>query len=206
MEQRNIQQWEPADITIHIRDKGVVLREKSLVAYETSTGKIVAVGTEAEALKGRSSGGICVSSPLRRGMIADYPEAVCIFTELFRRALGKKRFLKPFITVIVPERITNVEKKALEDAMLQSGAGNVRFFTMPMEQYLRDVVEQQPDLYQKYKVTIGISKDEPERYVKEALGQILSYAAQEGITEESVQKLLESVRASDAGAGRTHNC
>lgn len=206
MEQRNIQQWEPADIIIHIRDKGVVLREKSLVAYEASTGKIVAVGTEAEALKGRSSGGICVSSPLRRGMIADYPEAVCIFTELLRRALGKKRFLKPFITVIVPEGITSVEKKALEDAMLQSGAGNVRFFTMPMEQYLRDVVEQQPDLYQKYKVTIGISKDEPERYVKEALGQILSYAAQEGIPAESVQKLLESARASGAGAGRTHDC
>ena len=190
MEQMDIQQWEPADITIHVRDRGVVLREKSLVAFEASTGKILAVGTEAEAMKGRSSGEICVSSPLRRGIIADYSEAACMFTELLRRVLGKKLLLKPFIAAVVPRGITIVEKKAMEDALFQAGARNVRIFTMPMEQYLREVKEKQPDLYRKYKVTIGISKDEPERYVKEALGQILQYAGQEGISADRVQELL----------------
>ena len=55
---------------------------------------------------------------------------------------------------------------------------------------MREVKEKQPDLYRKYKVTIGISKDEPERYVKEALGQILQYAGQEGISADRVQELL----------------
>lgn len=190
----DVKQWEPADITIHIQGRGVVLKEKSLIAVESLSGKVVAVGTEAEALKDQSPGEIRVMSPLRQGIIADYPEAEYMFAELLRRALGKKPLLKPFIAVRVPKGITIVEKKALEDAMFQSGARNVLLFEMPMEQYLREIAEKYPDVSRKYKITIEITKEEPERYVKEALLQVLSYAGQEGIPADRVLELLEDAR------------
>ena len=60
--------YEPADIEVYIKNKGLVLRERSLIAYQHSDGKILAVGTEAE----QKRDGVVVVSPLRRGMIADY--------------------------------------------------------------------------------------------------------------------------------------
>ncbi|MDE6052289.1 MAG: rod shape-determining protein, partial [Lachnospiraceae bacterium] len=64
--------YEPADIEIHLKDKGMVLKEKSLVAFTKSDGKILAIGKEAEEISRKNIEDVQVISPLRRGMIADY--------------------------------------------------------------------------------------------------------------------------------------
>ena len=71
--------YEPADIIIYIRDKGIVLQEKSLVAYEEGSGKIIAVGNEAEGLA-EAEKHILVRSPLRRGIVADYFAAAAMLS------------------------------------------------------------------------------------------------------------------------------
>lgn len=71
-----INSYEPADIEIYLKEKGMVFKEKSLIAFTRSDGKILAVGKEAEEMAGKEIKGIQVISPLRQGMIADYAAAV----------------------------------------------------------------------------------------------------------------------------------
>ena len=82
--------YEPADIAIYIQDKGMVLKEKSLVAFDAVNSKIIAFGTEAEYIAKGNAENILVASPLRQGMIVDYPVAVSLFTHLLYKALGEK--------------------------------------------------------------------------------------------------------------------
>lgn len=196
-EERNQMKWEPADIVIHIQGKGIVLREKSLVAFEITTGKVLAVGTEAEALADKESENICVMSPLRQGMVADYTVAERMFAYMMAKARGKRFAIrKPAISVCVPQGITEIEKKALSDALIQAGAKEMIFYVMPMEQFFRES-EQFPDINKKYKITIGITKEEPERYVSEELNSILQYAAREGISRDRVAELLQAASGSE---------
>ena len=74
--------YEPADIAIYIQDKGMVLKEKSLVAFDAVNSKIIAFGTEAEYIAKGNAENILVASPLRQGMIVDY--------HLLYKALGEK--------------------------------------------------------------------------------------------------------------------
>ncbi len=187
----NAEFFEPADIVIHVREKGIVVREKSLVAFDAATGKILAVGTEAEALTGRESDQIRVLSPFRQGVIADYTVAELMFIYLMAKTTGKRPFLRPGVAVCVPKGITGVEKKALEDAILQAGAKEVVISELPMDRFLQEEAERFPDVYRKCRITIGITKEEPERYVEEALDGVLRYAAQEGISTERVLELLQ---------------
>lgn len=187
----NAEFFEPADIVIHVREKGIVVREKSLVAFDAATGKILAVGTEAEGLTGRESDQIRVMSPLRQGVIADYTVAELMFIYLMAKTTGKRSFLRPGVAVCVPKGITGVEKKALEDAILQAGAKEVVTSELPMDRFLQEEAEQFPDVYRKCRITIGITKEEPERYVEETLDGVLRYAAQEGISTERVLELLQ---------------
>ena len=75
--------YEPADIVIYLQDKGIVLKEKSLLAYEKESGKILAVGTEVEKLTERMSEDIVIGSPLRQGMVVDYIVAEKMFAIIF---------------------------------------------------------------------------------------------------------------------------
>lgn len=187
----NTAAWEPADIIIHIQGRGMVLREKSLVAWEYESGRILAIGTEAERMFEKGEQDIRVTSPLRQGRIEDYTVAVQLFTCLLRKALGKRLLRKPGVAVCVPRGITPVEKKAMEDALIQSGAKEVVISEIPMDRFLRDEAEKFPDIYRKCRITIGITKEEPERYIAEALDDILQYAAQEGIRADRVMELLK---------------
>lgn len=193
--------FEPADIVIYIRGKGMVVKEKSLVAYNVTSQKILALGTEAECLTGRAAENIRVVSPLRQGMIADYSVAVKLFTYLLQKAIGKKTLLKPAIAVCVPEVMTEVEKKAFEDAMYQSGAKDVMLIPLPVEEFVAAGETQGALLreYLKYKTIVGITKDDPERYVTEELGQVLGYAGRNGISAERVGALMRRVSGEMAG-------
>lgn len=185
--------YEPADIIIHVPGKGIVLKEKSLIAIQKADNKVVAVGTEVEHIAERDLGDIEVISPLRQGMIADYPAAEVMFSMLLMKALGKKRkirILKPAVVVCMPKGITSVEEMAVKDAFLQT-ASDVVIADVPAEDFIRELCEKSPKLYQKYKVIIDIAKDDPERYVEERLRDIMAYAAREQISSEKMCALLQ---------------
>lgn len=181
---------EPADISIYIQGRGLVLKEKSLVAVDAAKEKILAIGAEAEQMAETSPENILILSPLRQGRIVDYLVAVKLFTHLLQKAWGKKPLLRPPVAICVPKGISEVEKRAAEDAIYQAGAKEVLISDIPVEEFVREFPEKMPKLSKKFTTIVGISKEEPERYVREQLACVLCYAKQEGISAGRVEELL----------------
>ena len=109
-----------ASILVYIRGRGVVLKEPSFVAYDRDTNKIKAIGEDARLMLGRTPGNIMAVRPLRQGVISDYKVTEQMMKYFIQKALGRKAFRKPRIAVCVPSGVTEVEKKAVEDATLQA--------------------------------------------------------------------------------------
>lgn len=189
--------YEPADIVIYIYGKGVVAKEKSVVAYQKSDGKIVAYGTAAYGMAGNRGEDIVVASPLRRGAVADFPVAMAFFSHLLIKVLGKKPILKPAVAVCASQGITLVEKKALEEALTGAGAGKVFITDAPAEEFMKEFPDKLSKEFRKIGIVIGIVKDEPERYIKEGLEGILEYAGQEHVSRDRVYELLRSMEESN---------
>lgn len=121
-----------ASILVYVRGKGVVLREPSVVAYDKESGKILAIGEEARDMLGRTPGNIAAVRPLRQGVISDYTVTEKMIRYFIRKALGRRLIRKPFISVCVPSGITEVEKKAVQDATVQAGARDVNIIEEPL--------------------------------------------------------------------------
>lgn len=181
---------EPADILVYIQGKGIVLKEKSLAAVDTTCNKFIAFGNEAAHMAEDLPGTVEIISPLRRGMISDFFTAEQLFAHLMLKALGKKPLRKPAVAVCVPKGINMVEKKAVEDALYMAGAREVLIADWPVEQLVQHIRESSDKNMKKFKIIIGITKDEPEKYIKEELSEILQYAQQEGIPAQKVEELL----------------
>ena len=114
-----------ASVLVYIKGKGVVLKEPSVVAFDRDTNKIKAIGEEARLMLGRTPGNIVAVRPLRQGVISDYTVTEKMLKYFIQKAVGKQRFRKPRISVCVPSGVTEVEKKAVEDATYQAGAREV---------------------------------------------------------------------------------
>ncbi len=121
-----------ASILVYIRGKGVVLKEPSVVAFDRDTNKIRAIGEDARLMLGRTPGNITAVRPLRQGVISDYTVTEKMMKYFIQKALGKKTFRKPRIAVCVPSGVTEVEKKAVEDATYQAGAREVSVIEEPI--------------------------------------------------------------------------
>ena len=121
-----------ASILVYIRGKGVVLKEPSVVAFDRDTNKIKAIGEEARLMLGRTPGNIVAVRPLRQGVISDYTVTEKMLKFFIQKAVGKKTFRKPKIAVCVPSGVTEVEKKAVEDATFQAGAREVFIIEEPI--------------------------------------------------------------------------
>lgn len=121
-----------ASILVYIRGKGVVLKEPSVVAFDRDTNKIKAIGEDARLMLGRTPGNIVAVRPLRQGVISDYQVTEKMMKYFIQKALGKKTFRKPRIAVCVPSGVTEVEKKAVEDATYQAGAREVSIIEEPI--------------------------------------------------------------------------
>ena len=91
-----------ASILVYIKGKGVVLKEPSVVAFDRDTNKIKAIGEEARLMLGRTPGNIVAVRPLRQGVISDYTVTEKMIKYFIQKALGKKSFRKPRISVCVP--------------------------------------------------------------------------------------------------------
>ena len=121
-----------ASILVYIKGKGVVLKEPSVVAFDRDTNKIKAIGEEARLMLGRTPGNIVAVRPLRQGVISDFTVTEKMLGHFIRKAVGKKTFRKPKIAVCVPSGVTEVEKKAVEDATYQAGAREVFIIEEPI--------------------------------------------------------------------------
>ena len=121
-----------ANTLVYVRGRGVVLNEPSVVALNTTTGGILAVGTEAKRMIGRTPAGITAIRPLRDGVIADFETTERMLRYFIQKVHKRRHFAKPRIVVCVPSGITGVEQRAVKDAGYQAGARKVYIIEEPM--------------------------------------------------------------------------
>ena len=121
-----------ASILVYVKGKGVVLKEPSDVAFDRDTNRIKAIGEEARLMLGRTPGNIVAVRPLRQGVISDYTVTEKMLKYFIQKAVGKQRFRKPLISICVPSQVTEVERKAVEDAAFQAGARDVKIIEEPI--------------------------------------------------------------------------
>lgn len=121
-----------ASILVYVKGKGVVLKEPSVVAFDRDTNRIKAIGEEARLMLGRTPGNIVAVRPLRQGVISDYTVTEKMLKYFIQKAVGKQRFRKPLISICVPSQVTEVERKAVEDAAFQAGARDVKTIEEPI--------------------------------------------------------------------------
>ena len=121
-----------ASILVYVKGKGVVLKEPSVVAFDRDTNRIKAIGEEARLMLGRTPGNIVAVRPLHQGVISDYTVTEKMLKYFIQKAVGKQRFRKPLISICVPSQVTEVERKAVEDAAFQAGARDVKIIEEPI--------------------------------------------------------------------------
>ena len=121
-----------ASVIVYIKGQGIVLQEPSVVAIDKSTDSILAVGEEARRMIGRTPGNIIAIRPLREGVISDYDVTEKMLKYFIKRATRNTMFLKPRISVCVPSSVTEVERRAVEDATRQAGARQVYVIEEPI--------------------------------------------------------------------------
>ena len=124
-----------ANVLVYVDGKGIVLEEPSVVAIEKNTNTVLAVGNEARKMIGRTPANITVVRPLKDGVISDYEvteKMLKYFTERVVEKKGFGRLVMPRIMVCVPTGITEVEKRAVEDATREAGAREVYVIEEPI--------------------------------------------------------------------------
>jgi len=121
-----------ASILVYVKGKGVVLKEPSVVAFDRDSNKIKAIGEEARLMIGRTPGNIVAVRPLRQGVISDYTVTEKMMKYFLQKALGKKSYRKPLVSVCVPSGVTEVERRAVEDAGFAAGARDVKIIEEPI--------------------------------------------------------------------------
>ena len=124
-----------ASVLVYVKGKGIVLQEPSVVAIDTSTNKVLAVGEEAQKMLGRTPGNIVAIRPLKDGVISDYDvteKMLKHFIEKVTGGVGLFKFFKPQIIVCVPSGVTEVEKRAVIDATMEAGAREVYLIEEPI--------------------------------------------------------------------------
>src|SRR4026209_1161714 len=116
---------------VYVRGRGIVLSEPSVVAIDSRTGEVHAVGIEAKRMLGRTPGTIQAIRPLKDGVIADFD----VTEEMLRQFIQKvhqNRFAHPRVVVCVPSGVTGVEKRAVEEATVSAGARQASLIEGPM--------------------------------------------------------------------------
>lgn len=121
-----------ANILVYLVGSGVVLNEPTVVALRVDDNKVVAVGSEAKDMLGRTPGNIVATRPLKDGVIADYVITQSMLSYFIDKVAGRSRFLKPEVMVCIPSGVTQVEKRAVLDATAAAGAANVYLIEEPL--------------------------------------------------------------------------
>jgi rod shape-determining protein MreB len=121
-----------ANTLIYVHGQGIVLNEPSVVAVETASGKVVAIGRKAKEMLGRTPGEIRAIRPLKDGVIADFEITEKMLSAFIKKVIRHKYLMKPRILISVPSGITEVEKRAVRDSAENAGAREVYLIHEPM--------------------------------------------------------------------------
>ena len=122
-----------ANVLVYVKGMGVVINQPSVVAFEKDTKKLIAIGTKAKKMIGRAPDHIDVIRPLRQGVISDYAVTEKMLKAFIKQAMNRKAtFRRPKICICVPSGVTEVERRAVEDAAYSVGARSVLIMEEPV--------------------------------------------------------------------------
>jgi len=121
-----------ANTLVHVKGRGIVIREPSVVAIQKDTKEVLAVGEEAKQMIGRTPGNIVAIRPMKDGVIADFDVTQAMIKYFITKAMNSKSFMKPRLVIGVPSGITEVEKRAVVEAAMQAGAKEAYLIEEPM--------------------------------------------------------------------------
>jgi rod shape-determining protein MreB len=121
-----------ANTLVYARDKGVVLREPSVVAINNETREVIAVGSEAKRMLGRTPMNISALRPMKDGVIADFEITEAMLRYFIQKVNKTMRFVPPRVVVAVPSGITEVERRAVKESAIHAGAREVRLLQEPV--------------------------------------------------------------------------
>lgn len=121
-----------ANTLIYMKGKGIVLREPSVVAVDIKNDRVLAVGNEAKQMIGRTPGSIKAIRPLKDGVIADFDITSNMLKEFIRKVISGGAFSKPRIIICIPSGVTEVEKRAVDEAAFQAGSKDTYLIEEPM--------------------------------------------------------------------------
>ena len=121
-----------ANTLVYVKGKGIVLREPSVVAIDKNKHRVLAVGSEAKLMLGRTPSNIVAVRPLRNGVIADFEVTQEMIKYFIRKVHNRRSLLHPRIVIGIPSSITEVEKRAVQESAEQAGAREVLLIEEPM--------------------------------------------------------------------------
>lgn len=121
-----------ANTLVYIKGKGIVAREPSVVAIQAQSKQVLAVGEEAKRMIGRTPGNIIAIRPLKDGVIADFDITKSMLKYFIKKAMKRKSVFQPRVVVCVPSGVTEVEKRAVEEAAIHAGARDAYLIEEPM--------------------------------------------------------------------------
>jgi len=121
-----------ANTLVYVKGRGIILREPSVVAVDTETGRVLAVGESAKRMVGRTPASIRAIRPLRDGVIADFDATEQMLSHFIRQALRRSITVPPRVVVGIPSGITEVERRAVREAAKRAGAWETGLIDEPM--------------------------------------------------------------------------
>ncbi len=121
-----------ANTLVYVRERGIVIREPSVVAIQAGTNRVLAVGDEAKKMLGRTPGNIVAIRPMKSGVIADFEITEAMLRYFIRKVHSRRMWVRPRCIVAVPSGITEVEKRAVKDSATHAGAREVYLIEEPM--------------------------------------------------------------------------
>ncbi len=121
-----------ANTLVYIKGKGIVMREPSVVAVDVRSDTVLAVGSQAKEMIGRTPGSIVAVPPLKDGVIAQFDITATMLKYFIKKAIHTNLFSRPRVVICIPSGVTEVERRAVEDAAKQAGGGEVDLIEEPM--------------------------------------------------------------------------
>ena len=121
-----------ANTIVYVKGRGIVLREPSVVAVEAKSQKVVAVGSEAKLMLGKTPGSIVAMRPLKDGVIAEFDITASMLRHYFKKVSGNSLLSRPKVIICIPYGVTEVERRAVEDVTLEAGAQSVALVEEPI--------------------------------------------------------------------------